>query len=46
MISKEFSIIFFGNGFEKSGYLIQLLINPKIFYYLNLIKKPTKILFS
>jgi len=29
-----------------AGYLIQLLINPKIFYYLNLIKKPTKILFS
>ena len=25
LISKEFSIIFLGNGFEKSGYLIQLL---------------------
>lgn len=25
LISKEFSILFFGNGFEKSGYLIQLL---------------------
>ena len=29
-----------------AGYLIQLLLNPKNFYYLNLIKKPTKILFS
>jgi len=29
-----------------AGYFIQLLLNPKIFYYLNLIKKPTKILFS
>ena len=24
-----------------AGYFIQLLLNPKIFYYLNLIKKPT-----
>ena len=30
-ISKDFSLIFFGNGFEKSGYLIQLLSITIIF---------------